>query len=174
MYGTPNNSIHEFGITKNVILARLHGGKRHLYFKKASCFRHFLTKSMLANYTISRKSQHNAALYLFIFWACRLHFASLRVSRCLSARLFMFLVKPSSYPNACQRLSSGRGASTQIVSLDTGWTNEIFRESSEMLPSGLLRLAPYFKSPLMGQPIAANWQRIWWCRPVISCTSKSV
>ena len=67
MYGTPNNSIHEFGMTKNVILARLHGGKRHLYFKKASCFRHFLTKSMLANYTISRKFQHNAALYLFIF-----------------------------------------------------------------------------------------------------------
>ena len=38
-----------------------------LIFKKASCFRHFLAKSMLANYTISRKSQHNAALYLFIF-----------------------------------------------------------------------------------------------------------
>lgn len=29
MYGTPNNSIHEFGMTKNVILARLHVGKRH-------------------------------------------------------------------------------------------------------------------------------------------------
>ena len=142
--------------------------------KRSRAFDLFLAKSMLANYTISRNYQHNAVLYLSIFWKCCLHFASLRFSRCLSARLFMFLVKSSSYPNACQRLSSGRGASTQMVSFETGWTNEIFRESSEMLPSGLLRLAPYFKSPLMGQPIAANWQRIWWCRPVISCTSKSV
>ena len=27
--GRTNNSIHEFGMTKNVILARLHVGKRH-------------------------------------------------------------------------------------------------------------------------------------------------
>ena len=79
-----------------------------LIFKKASCFRHFLAKSMLANYTISRKSQHNAALYLFIFWACRLHFASLRVSRCLSARLFYFYwlspIPPQMHAKGCRRV----------------------------------------------------------------------
>lgn len=37
----------------------------------------------------------------------------------ISDVLFL-LVKPSSYPNACQRLSSGRGASTQTVSFETG------------------------------------------------------
>ncbi len=35
--------------------------------KRRRAFDLFLAKSMLANYTISRKSQHNAALYLFIF-----------------------------------------------------------------------------------------------------------
>ena len=30
----------------------------------------------------------------------------------------------------------------------------------QMLPSGLLRGEPYFRSPLIGQPILANWQRI--------------
>ena len=33
--------------------------------------------------------------------------------------------------------------------------------NNEMLPSGLLRGAPYFKSPLIGHPIFANWHLIW-------------
>ena len=40
-----------------------------------------------------------------------------------------------------------------------------------MLPSRFERGEPYLRSPLMGQPMAASWQRIWWCRPVRSSTS---
>ena len=64
--------------------------------------------------------------------------------------------------NDCHSESSGSGASTAICSFDTGCVNSTCRDISEMLPSGLLRGAPYFRSPLIGQPIAANWQRIWW------------
>gem|GEM_PF-6268252 len=67
MYGTPNNTIHEFGITKNVILASCMGVNAVYILKRSRAFDLFLTKSMLANYTISRNFQHNAALYLFIF-----------------------------------------------------------------------------------------------------------
>lgn len=42
------------------------------------------------------------------------------------------------------------------VSFDTGCTNSIRLDISEMLPSGLLRGAPYFKSPLIGHPMAAS------------------
>lgn len=58
--------------------------------------------------------------------------------------------------NSLKRLSSGKGASTEIKVFDTGWTNSTLCAKREMLPSGLLRLAPYFKSPLIGHPIAAN------------------
>ena len=64
--------------------------------------------------------------------------------------------------NDCHSESSGSGASTAICCFDTGCVNSTCLDISEMLPSGLLRGAPYFKSPLIGQPIAANWQRIWW------------
>ena len=59
-----------------------------------------------------------------------------------------------------QRLSSGKGDSTLIFSLETGCMNSTLRDISDILPSGFERGAPYFKSPLMGHPIAANWQRI--------------
>ena len=62
--------------------------------------------------------------------------------------------------NDCHRFSFGNGASTLIFCLLTGWINSTLRANSEMLPSGLERLAPYFRSPRMGQPIFANWQRI--------------
>ena len=62
--------------------------------------------------------------------------------------------------NACHKASAGTGASTHTGCLLTGWTNSTRRAINEMLPSGLLRRAPYFRSPLMGHPMAANWQRI--------------
>lgn len=43
---------------------------------------------------------------------------------------------------------------------DTGCSNLTRLASKLMLPSGLLRGAPYLRSPFMGQPIAASWQRI--------------
>ena len=45
------------------------------------------------------------------------------------------------------------------------------RACRQMPPSGLERGAPYFRSPLMGQPMVESWQRIWWWRPVSSSTS---
>ena len=61
---------------------------------------------------------------------------------------------------ACHKLSLGTGLSTYIFSLDTGCMNSTLRANNDMLPSGLLRRAPYFKSPFIGQPIFANWHRI--------------
>ena len=65
-----------------------------------------------------------------------------------------------SFWKLCHKLPSGTGASTSISCLDTGWTKRTRRACRQMLPSGLLRGAPYFRSPLIGQPILANWQRI--------------
>ena len=48
------------------------------------------------------------------------------------------------------------GATTSISSLRTGWVNFIWRECSEMLPSGFERGAPYFKSPLITHPMAES------------------
>lgn len=67
MYGTPNNSIHEFGMTFFVILASCIGVNAIYILKRRSAFDLFLVKSMLANNTINRNFQHNAALYLSIF-----------------------------------------------------------------------------------------------------------
>ena len=53
-----------------------------------------------------------------------------------------------------------RGPSRLSLCLDTGWTKRTRRACRQMLPSGLLRGEPYFRSPLIGQPILANWQRI--------------
>ena len=75
---------------------------------------------------------------------------------------------------ACHNGSSGSGETTDISSWETGWIKLILWERREIEPSGLLRLAPYFRSPLIGQPIVANWQRIWWWRPVSSRTSINV
>lgn len=58
------------------------------------------------------------------------------------------------------KLSSGNGATTLIIFLDTGCTKDTLRANNDILPSGLLRFAPYFRSPLIGQPIFDNWQRI--------------
>ena len=59
--------------------------------------------------------------------------------------------------NASHRQSwGGRGASTTIFSFETGCTKATLRASKQMLPSGLLRLAPYLRSPLIGHPIFAN------------------
>ena len=57
---------------------------------------------------------------------------------------------------SCHRRSAGTSASTHICSFDTGWTNSTRREWSEMLPSGLLRGAPYFRSPFIGHPMCAS------------------
>ena len=65
-----------------------------------------------------------------------------------------------SFWKLCHKLPSGTGASTSISCLDTGWTKRTRRACRQMLPSRLLRGAPYFRSPLIGQPILANWQRI--------------
>ena len=67
MYGTPNNSIYEFGMRKNVILASCMGVNAIYILKRRRAFDLFLAKSMLVNYTINRNFQHNAALYLSIF-----------------------------------------------------------------------------------------------------------
>ena len=52
--------------------------------------------------------------------------------------------------------SGGNGASMSMGALLTGWMNDMRWLCREMLPSGLERLAPYFRSPFIGQPIAAN------------------
>ena len=60
-----------------------------------------------------------------------------------------------------QRLSSfGTGAVTTIRSRRTGWMKSTRYEWSEMPPSGFERRAPYFKSPLIGQPIFESCARI--------------
>lgn len=57
--------------------------------------------------------------------------------------------------------SSGAGAVMTMSCLLTGWTKAICRACKLMPPSLLVRRAPYLISPLIGQPIAASWQRIW-------------
>ena len=54
------------------------------------------------------------------------------------------------------RLSDGTGATTSISSFETGWTKRTRRACRQILPSGLERGKPYFRSPLMGQPILAS------------------
>ena len=86
--------------------------------------------------------------------------------------LFIACESWANYRGKLRQISvSGKGASQEIGSLETGCTNSTWRESRLILPSGLLRGAPYLRSPLIGQPILASWQRIWWWRPVKSCTS---
>ena len=48
--------------------------------------------------------------------------------------------------------SAGKGDSTTMFFFDTGWTNSTRWLSNDILPSGLERCAPYFKSPRMGLP----------------------
>ena len=62
---------------------------------------------------------------------------------------------------AFQRESAGTGATMLTGCFDTGWMNSALRECRQMPPSGLERGKPYFKSPLIGHPILASWQRIW-------------
>lgn len=54
------------------------------------------------------------------------------------------------------RFPSGTGAVKSISSFDTGWMKRTLRACRQMLPSGLERGNPYFKSPLIGHPIFAN------------------
>ena len=58
--------------------------------------------------------------------------------------------------NPFHKFPSGTGASSSISSFETGWTNLICRAWRQILPSGLERGEPYFKSPLIGHPIFAN------------------
>ena len=67
-----------------------------------------------------------------------------------------------------QITSSGVGAIMVKASLETGCVKLSFRAWRWIPPSGLLRSKPYFKSPLMGEPIADNCALIWWCLPVWS------
>ena len=57
---------------------------------------------------------------------------------------------------------AGTGASRKTSVFFTGWMKRMERAWREMPPSGLERGAPYLRSPLMGQPMWASWQRIWW------------
>lgn len=56
--------------------------------------------------------------------------------------------------------SMGVGAVTVTGSLRVGCINVICLACRLILPSGLERRAPYFKSPFMGHPIEESWQRI--------------
>ena len=64
-----------------------------------------------------------------------------------------------------------QGASIERYASVTGWVNSARRACNPILASGLERLAPYFRSPLMMHPMCASWARIWWCLPVSSFTS---
>lgn len=55
--------------------------------------------------------------------------------------------------NPFHKFPSGRGASSSISSLETGCMNLTLRACRQILPSGLERGEPYFKSPLIGHPI---------------------
>ena len=55
---------------------------------------------------------------------------------------------------------SGSGAIIRMGAPETGCVKRIRRACRQMEPSGLERGAPYFKSPLMGQPMAASCARI--------------
>ena len=57
---------------------------------------------------------------------------------------------------ALHSLSSGTPAETSTTVFETGCTNSTLRLIRDIDPSGLLRGAPYFKSPFMGHPIAAS------------------
>lgn len=54
----------------------------------------------------------------------------------------------------------GAGASNITSVFFTGWTKATLRACNDMLPSGFERSAPYFKSPFIGHPAWASWQRI--------------
>lgn len=58
--------------------------------------------------------------------------------------------------SAFHKESVGIPLSKVICSFDTGWTNDMLWARSEMLPSALLRRAPYFKSPFIGIPAFDN------------------
>jgi hypothetical protein len=64
--------------------------------------------------------------------------------------------KDTIYVQAFQITSLGVGAITEISSLETGCINVIFLACRWMLPSLLLLLKPYFKSPFIGKPINDN------------------
>lgn len=77
----------------------------------------------------------------------------------LFARMNILICKEENpdYRGKLRQISvSGNGASQEIGSLETGCTNSTWRESRLILPSGLLRGAPYLRSPLIGQPILAS------------------
>lgn len=57
-------------------------------------------------------------------------------------------------------ISAGRGASAHMLFFDTGWMNSMRLAWRDIPPSRLLRLAPYFKSPFIGWPVADSWTRI--------------
>ena len=56
---------------------------------------------------------------------------------------------------------TGTGAVTTTSVFFTGWMKLTLREWRQIPPSALERGAPYFRSPLMTQPMFASWQRIW-------------
>ena len=64
-------------------------------------------------------------------------------------------------PNHTPFQEAGTGASRKISVFFTGWMKRMERAWRDMPPSGLERGAPYLRSPLMGQPMCASWQRIW-------------
>jgi len=82
------------------------------------------------------------------------------MSRELATGLFNKSTK--NYKQAFQIASLGGEAMIFIGSFFTGCIKERVRACKCMLPSLLLRSAPYFKSPFIVQPIAANCARIWW------------
>ena len=57
-------------------------------------------------------------------------------------------------------ISGVGGSSRRTFCLLTGCMNSMECDCSEIPPSGLERLAPYFRSPLIGQPMFASCARI--------------
>ena len=101
--------------------------------------------------------------FFFVFLLCMYFLCVFGIRFNCGDRLYGLLL--CGYEKVCavisrHRLSSGIGLTMLIGSFETGCMNSTLRASSDMLPSGLLRRAPYFKSPLIGHPIFANWQRI--------------
>ena len=83
----------------------------------------------------------------------------LKIAHYVFARKNILICKEENpdYRGKLRQISvSGNGASQEIGSLETGCTNSTWRESRLILPSGLLRGAPYLRSPLIGQPILAS------------------
>src|SRR5690606_37934591 len=65
------------------------------------------------------------------------------------------------FAKSFQIRSSGRGATALISSFLTGCTKETLLECNEMPPPSFERLAPYLRSPFIGQPAPASWALIW-------------